>query len=454
MNTWKSENLKFNGGEKDFMKVTQFILPRVPGIESNVGKAFNLYRFLATHLHTPAADLVDKITENGKPLFTETDIADMQAVIATHVDTPYFKQITGRGQRGGGAAAAAPAAVVGGPAAIIDPTRSKFWDKLIRKMTHTIGGFLPIAELCKNWEFYVFFLYSLEQFEMIGPFVSMALDSITLSLPVLSDLASTGIESMFMLLPIPYAALIGEVVGYIVGTLFLLFAIMLNTNRKHFGSAFKVSLELIPMFGDILAEAAVNFEVAMERAMASRERMLGSLKTLSPTAYAAADYYVPSVNIKNGTPPDIFSRNTYETIGGELENYALQHLPIPPEKVEKVKKVASNVLNIAPVALNTATSLFTGGISGALDKAASTAVSGATGALNNAVSGAASRAAGAVNTAVSGAASRAAGALNNAVSGAASRATGAVNTAVSGAVPKLINKQDGGKRRRTRKISK
>lgn len=413
MNTWKSENLKFNAGEKNFMKITSFILPKLPGIETNVGKAFNLYRFLAGHLHTPASELVGKITENGKPLFDETNIAEMQAVIATHVDTPYFKQITGR-QRGG--AIAAPAGL-GADSAVADPTRSKFWDKFIRKLTHTIGGFIPIAELCKNWEFYVFFLYSLEQFEMIGPFVSMALDSITLSLPVLSDIASTGIESMFMLLPIPYAALIGEVVGYIVGTLFLLFAIMLNTNRKHFGSAFKVSLELIPMFGDILAEAATNFEVAMERAMASRERMLGSLKKLSPTAYAAADYYVPSVEIKGGNPPDIFSRNTYATIGDELGNYAAQHTHISPEKLEKVEKIASNVLNIAPVALETATTLFTDGISGALNTAASNAAGAA-------------------------------------VSNAASRATEIVNSKVSNIArtTSVLNKQNGGRRKTRRRF--
>jgi hypothetical protein len=436
MNTWKSENLKFNSGEKDFMKVTSFILPKLPGIGNNVGKAFNLYRFLATHLHTPARDLVSKITEGGKPLFTADNIADMQAVIATQKDTSYFKQITGAasGQRGGAVPAPAPAAGAG--AAAFDPTRSKFWDKLIRKMSHTVGSFVPIGTLCKNWEFYVFFLYSLEQFEMVGPFVSMALDSITLSLPVMSDIASTGIESLFMLLPVPYAALIGEILGYVVGTLFLLFAIMLNTNRKHFGSAFKVSLELIPMFGDILAEASTNFEVAMERALASRERILATLKPLSPTAYATANYYVPSVNIKTGTPPNIFSRNTYDTIGSELENYATQKLPIPKEKMEQIKKVSSNVLNIVPIAVDTIKSIATNGLSGALESAASTATS---------------RAASAVNSAVGNAASRAASAVNSAVGNAASRASSAVGSAaqVKANVKKL--KQDGGRRHRTRK---
>jgi hypothetical protein len=427
MNTWKSENLKFNSGEKDFMKVTSFILPKLPGIETNVGKAFNLYRFLATHLDTPARDLVSKITEGGKPLFTAQNIADMQAVIETQKNTSYFKQITASTalsdqkqkqiQRGGANSVVAA-----------DLTRSKFWDKLIRKMSHTVGSFVPIGELCKNWEFYIFFLYSLEQFEMIGPFVSMALDSVTLSLPVMSDLASTGIESLFMLLPVPYAALIGEIVGYVVGTLFLLFAIMLNTNRKHFGSAFKVSLELIPMFGDILAEAATNFEVAMERALASRERILSSLKTVSPTAYATADYYVPSVNLKTGTPPDIFSRNTYDTIGSELENYAIQKLPIPMEKMEQIKKISSDVLNIVPIAVDTVKSLATNGLSGALESAASTAVGNA--------------------------ASRAAGTVNSAVGNAAGTVNSAVGKAASLALKPAKLKQDGGGRRQRRRTRK
>jgi hypothetical protein len=437
MNAWKSENLKLNSGEKDFMKITSFLFPKLPGIEKNVGKAFNLYRFLVAHLHTPAHMVVDKITENGKPLFTESNIAEMQAVIMTHKDMPYFKHITG----------STAATTTATTATAFDPTRSKFWDKLIRKMTHDIGGFVP--ELCKNWDFYIFFLYSLEQFEMIGPFVSMALDSVTLSLPVMSDIASTGIESLFMLLPIPYASLVGEVAGYIIGSLFLLFAIMLNMNRRHFGSAFKVSLELIPMFGDILAEAATNFEVAMERAMSSRERMLKSLKTLSPTAYDAADYYVPSVNIKSGTPPDIFSRNTYNTIAGELENYATHRIPIPKEKLEKIKKVSSNVLNIVPVAVNTVKSLATNGLSGVLESAVS---SRAASAVNSAVGNATSRVAGAVNSAVGNATSRVAGAVNSAVGNATSRAASAVNSAVSNATSRASKlKQDGGRRRRTRK---
>jgi hypothetical protein len=244
----------------------------------------------------------------------------------------------------------------------------------------------------------------------------------------MSDLASTGIESLFMLLPVPYAALIGEIVGYVVGTLFLLFAIMLNTNRKHFGSAFKVSLELIPMFGDILAEAATNFEVAMERALASRERILSSLKTVSPTAYATADYYVPSVNLKTGTPPDIFSRNTYDTIGSELENYAIQKLPIPMEKMEQIKKISSDVLNIVPIAVDTVKSLATNGLSGALESAASTAVGNA--------------------------ASRAAGTVNSAVGNAAGTVNSAVGKAASLALKPAKLKQDGGGRRQRRRTRK
>lgn len=375
---WKSEHQQFSPQEKEFMKITSFIVPKLPGIGNDVGKAFNLYRFLANHLHTPANELVPKITENGKPLFNTREIAHMQSIIATQTQTPYFKQIVGRRRRQHGGAAVATEE---------DPTRSKFWDKLVHKLSHSIGSLIPVGELCKNWEFYIFFLYALEQMEMIGPFVGTALDSITLSLPVLSDLASDAIQSIFVLLPFPYAALIGDVMGYVVGTLFLLFAIMLNINRKHFGSAFKVSLELIPMFGDILAEAATNFEVAMERAMASRNKMLGVLKPVSPTAFAVADYYVPTVDIRNNIQvPNVFSKNTYKQIGNELQNYATAKLPIPKEKIEKIGNVASKVVDIGPVLVNTVDSLIRSASAPALAPAAASALAAATPAAATAMS--------------------------------------------------------------------
>jgi hypothetical protein len=344
---WNAEHLEFNGREHEFMKVTRFLIPKVPGIDKNIGKVFNLYRFLVTHKDTPSKNLAPLITEHGKPLF---EVHKLKEIMET------IQKQTSASQRGGGPQPFSPLDM--------DPTRSKFWDKWIRKITHTIGYYLPhtpLSDLCKNWDFYIYFLYSLEQIDLFGPFISAALDSITLSLPVLSDLASETIESIFILLPIPYAAIVGQVVGYAIGTLFLLFALMLNMNRKHFGSAFKVSLELIPMFGDILTEAAVNFEVAMERAMASRQRMLGSIQQLSPTAYSIADYYVPSVNIKTSMPPEnIFSRKTVDKIGKNLQNYAVSRLPIPKEKMETISSVASNIMDIGPVVVDTATSLLTG----------------------------------------------------------------------------------------------
>lgn len=361
MNTWDGQNLRVTPEERKIMDVTQFMIPKLPGIDENVGKAFSLYRFLVMHLDTPAAALVSTIKDDGKPLFTETELEHIQHVLRGQQNTPYFKHITRSVQSGGGP-----------PVIDSDPSRNKFWDKTLKKVAHTFGSFVPLGELCKNWEFYIFFLYSLEQLEMIGPFVSAALDSITLSLPVLSDMASDGIQSLFLLLPIPYAALMGEVIGYVVGTLFLLFAIMLNMNRKHFGSAFKVSLELIPIFGDILAEAATNFEVAAERAMVYRTKMLSSVKPISPTAYTMADYYIPSVNIKNGTGvPDIFSKDTYTQIGNELEDYATDRLPIPKEKREKLGTIASNVLNVVPNAISATSSLLGNIAKGTVESAVS-----------------------------------------------------------------------------------
>jgi hypothetical protein len=437
MNTWKAEDLDYNTRERDFMKVTRFLIPKVPGIDANIGKVFNLYRFLVSHIHMPAEQLAPRITEGGRPMFEVAELKQILNQLRKQKDTPYFKRIAaGSIQHGGQYIASVLDA---------DPTRSKFWDKWIRKMTHTIGTYLPttpFSDLCKNWDFYIYFLYSLEQVELIGPFVSAALDSVTLSLPVLSDLASTTVESIFVLLPVPYAAVIGQVLGYAIGTLFLLFALFMNINRKHFGSAFKVSLELIPMFGDILAEAAVNFELAMERGMVSRERMLGAVKDISPTMYSIADYYVPSVDIKNSAPPtNIFSRNTVDKIGQNLKTYTLTHLPIQPEKVEKASALASNIMNLGPIVVNTATSLLSGSIPDLKDVASV--------AVNKTVSKSLGAASAAANKAVSKAVSNVSDTISAATNKAVSNSLSAL-----GAVANKTSLKHGGKRRHRRTLKR
>ena len=330
---WHGENLKLDNNEKQIMKLTSFLIPKVPGIEQNVVKAFNLYRFFQNHLDTSPNVLARKITVQGLPLFNSKEISEIQNTIRRQSVV----------QSGGGTDVGST-----------DTTRQKFWDNIIHKLTHTIGSLIPFGEICKNWEFYIFFLYALEQMEFIGPFVSTALDSITLSLPVLSDLTADGVQTLFMLLPIPYAGLVGDIAGFVIGTLFILFAVMLNINRKYFGSAFKVSLELIPMFGDILAEAATNFEVAMERAMARRAKILDSIKPISPTMYSFGEYYIPSDQIHNWSPPQL---DSIKNIGNELQQYAQRRFGVPEDKMKKISNVASKVMNIGPLLVNTITSL-------------------------------------------------------------------------------------------------
>ena len=358
---WNAQDPQLNAQENSIGKLTNHILgKKFPGIDGDVTRAFSLFRFLVTHRTQPVSELRKAIVDNGEPIFSEEDLESMLESVNSHLNNPYVQRlIKGDGGRQTGRQTGRQAArQAGGNAPTGDSTRNKFWDKAIRKIASTIGRFLP--ELCDGWTYYIFILHSLEKMDPVGPFISTALDTITLSLPVLSDLTSVTVSGLIGLLPIPYAGIAGDVVGYVLGVLFLLFAINMNMSRKHFGSAFKVSLELLPIIGDVLAEAAVNFEVGAERYLINQDRMLKPLEPISPTAYKIINYYKPSVEPQVGPAPNW----NIGKVKSEVLQYAEATLG-----VNKLLATAANPM-------------------GAVTAAAGTAVGEAVGAAKNAAAGA------------------------------------------------------------------
>jgi hypothetical protein len=333
-----------------------------------VTRAFSLFRFLVTHRKQPVSELRKAIVDNGAPMFSEEDLESMLESVNSHLNDPYVQRLLkGDGGRQTGRQ-------TGGNAPTGDSTRNKFWDKAIRKIASTIGRFLP--ELCDGWTYYIFVLHSLEKMDPVGPFISTALDTITLSLPVLSDLTSVTVSGLIGLLPIPYAGIAGDVVGYVLGVLFLLFAINMNMSRKHFGSAFKVSLELLPIIGDVLAEAAVNFEVGAERYLINQDRMLKPLEPISPTAYKIINYYKPSVEPQVGPAPNW----NIGKVKSEVLQYAEATLG-----VNKLLATAANPLGAvtagAGAAVGAAKNAAVGAANNAAGKAVGTAKNAAAGAV-------------------------------------------------------------------------
>jgi len=329
------------------------------GVNQDVVKTFNLYRFFVQHLTTPAVSLQPLITENGVPLFTVKDIEEIQEKIRKQKNTKYVKQLN---QAGGNPAV--PVAAV-----VPDPSRNKFWDKFIKRITYPIWSNIP-----SSWDgllWYVFILHSLEQMDVVGPFISTALDTITLTLPNIPSLIDAVLPKLLGLLPFPYMSTAGDVISYAIGLIFILLGVFLNVQRKHFGSAFKTSIEIIPVIGDSVSEMAQSFEIGVDRYEQNRRKILSQITPVTPTLGTYLNYYTPNMDIHTGSAPQF----NIPSIKQDLVLYA------------KKESGIDDMMNKIPNPANIASSAISGAINSTVAKA-SNAVSNATAAASNAVSNA------------------------------------------------------------------
>jgi hypothetical protein len=154
----------------------------------------------------------------------------------------------------------------------------------------------------------------------------------------------------------PYAAKAGDILGYAFSLIFVVFAVFLNMSRRHFGSAFKVSLEAVPVLGDVLTEGAQMFEVGAERYLQNRKRILKSVETVSPTAEHIANYYSPSDEIyaEGMKAPSLDPNVVIPAIKKEVIQYGLEtsglgniidQIPTTLPTVEQLNALAKSPLN-------------------------------------------------------------------------------------------------------------
>ena len=368
----------------------------LPGIQENTSKLFGLYDYFLNHLDDPPGELQRAITEQGAPLFTEAQIRSIVKILSTQKNSRFakrFQQQTGGANEPVGptvgptagptttAEVAPTPAVAGTTPEPVDLTRSKFWDKVIQKLSNPVMSRIP-----KCWDQYfwfLFILYNLEQIELVGPFISTALDTITLSLPVLADMASELVEKLILLVPIPYAGIGGEAIGYAVSLIFVLFAVNLNISRKHFGDAFQVSLEAIPMFGDILAEGAQKFELGAERYLINRDKFIRGFQPVSPSAATAMRYYSPAFDAYEGPAPPV----ALGTVIKDVKEYTLKKTGAD-KVLEAVQQGPAGLVSKATGALPTIPSLPTGSslvasATNSVKNATATAVKNATNSVKN-----------------------------------------------------------------------
>lgn len=338
-NSWEWSDIHYSENDAKLAHLTNYVLGnRFPGINTDIAINFNLYRFIVEHLGEP--DLEKRITKHGLPIFSQKDMADIQATVRKQKDLPYTQRLLKKQTQKGGSTDQTVKTTNKKSPLDDDPSRSKFWDKLFRKLTHGISSRIP-----PSWDgvfWYIHILYHLEQIDVIGPFLSVALDSITLSLPVMAEISSSGVEKLVGLVPVPYASLAGEVLGYALSLLFIILAIFLNNSRKHFGSSFKAGLEAIPIVGDAAALAAQSVETGADRFLNYKKKMVKSVSAISPTAGQVVYSYVPDVDIHAEVAPPL-DDSTLKGVERNIVEYGkkqtgldelLEKIP-DPEKVQE-----------------------------------------------------------------------------------------------------------------------
>jgi len=310
MNVWEGSHPNYTQADVGLAAASYYLIGNLfPGANTNISKVISLYRFLLRNRDEPAASLRLRILENGKPLFSEKDLKEVLSVIQRNADTRFSQRLLGK-QSGGGAATAtaapttAPATTATVNVAVVPGStpvpRTEFWDAFFEKLAHPVTSRIPSKFDGLIW--YIFILQHLEEFDFIGPIVSTALDSITLSLPVFAEMAKTVAERILMLAPVPYAGLAGEILGTAISFLILSVAIVLNMSRHRFGSAFKAALEAVPFFGDMLMDMAVSIETAAMRYEKNRKRILASVDKYSPHTEDVLEYWTPTVEVVDSEP--------------------------------------------------------------------------------------------------------------------------------------------------------
>ena len=365
--TWNYDHPDYNSEEKKLLEYNKSVFQqKLPGTGEAVAKGLSLYRFLMVHRDKPINTLQKEITLNGNPMFTKKDLEEIIVAMKEHVDTPYahhiLKQSGGAALKMPAAPAmpampglpaapampglpAAPAmpglpaapAMPGLPAAPAmpglptmpglppaqpfhtslpdvptvtpghgldhDESRSKFWDKMIRKLIYPVTRYIPacLSPMLSS----MFILYNLEQHPQYGVLISTYFDTVTLSMPVVADFIAELVAKLGGTFGglLPGGGAVANIAAQVIVVLFVVTGVVLNVSRKHFGSAFKLSLEAIPVLGESLSTGAQQIEIGVERYLQNRRRILGQIQPTMPKVAAFAEYWTPTPDIVEGPPP-------------------------------------------------------------------------------------------------------------------------------------------------------
>jgi len=141
-----------------------------------------------------------------------------------------------------------------------------------------------------------------------GPMLSIAMDSTAAALPATGSAIESIVPKIMEFIPIPESGPIGEIIGWMIASVFVMLAMLLNVSRQHFGQAFIVSFLMIPFFGTTLYSGALAAEKLagklLTRYSEQKEKLLGvvqKIQAFGEQASATLGQNLPA--IKDVTPP-------------------------------------------------------------------------------------------------------------------------------------------------------
>jgi len=329
-NTWEFNNVVLEPpDERARMLAEEVTNSRFPELSYNLSKLANLYRFLDVHRNDSPLNLSKKITENGQPIFSPAELSEIMKVVKSrHNSVPNMSNLTSKRQHGG----EQPPIKFRDPAdPEYDPKNDmfgaphrpgfeeaphqvEFWDKLFNSFYKAYEKSPIYVHFSKKWDgvwWYLYLMYNLEQMDMFGPYISMALDTYTTNIPAISEGLEAALHYVFGLLGgiatvglgLGPAAELGSLVGDVIAAVMATTGAIVSLSRKRTGDAFKLILVAIPFdIGATLNMAANAIEKQYERYLVNRARIIETFRPV-PKIYRFMDYYVPEVGVDKGPPP-------------------------------------------------------------------------------------------------------------------------------------------------------
>jgi hypothetical protein len=132
------------------------------------------------------------------------------------------------------------------------------------------------------------------------------LDVLGQGLPTLASTIQTTAPQLIGALPIPSAAIVGVVLGWIMSAFLLFLAIITNLSRKKFGAAFVTSMALIPVVGASIMNAAKSLERIAGKISDRRDRLVKSVRSVfGPAVGDTVTQYIPDLNEPEGVDEPI-----------------------------------------------------------------------------------------------------------------------------------------------------